>query len=118
MLKYSITYDVVTSESCEHGDTSESGWYLPGGWKFPLKDEDGHHADTLKDAQNGEFDLTGTLSELLDLARQLGINSFEGAEWFYSADPEENYTTGENTSYCLHLDDSSMRHFDRVARFI
>lgn len=117
-MKWSITYSKVTPESAEHGDVSEHGWYMPGGWHYALSDSDGQHSQILADANNGDYDMEGTLSELIDAAQDLGICSNDGATWFYSVDAEQDYTTGEDTFYCLHLHPDSERHFDRVARFI
>ena len=64
---------------------------------------------------------TGTLSELLSDIQWLDINSCEGADWFYSIEPSHDhdyFTKGIEVTYSLHLDSQSMRHFDRVARFI
>lgn len=33
-VSYSITYDIVTPESAEHGDAAERGYWMPGGWHY------------------------------------------------------------------------------------
>jgi hypothetical protein len=33
------TYDYVTPESAADGDCAERGWYVPGGWHYPLHDQ-------------------------------------------------------------------------------
>ena len=118
MLKWSITYSKVTPESAERGDHSEHGWWMPGQLEYPLDDEDGYYCKVLEQAQAGDFDHTGTLSELISMAQELGICACEGADWFYTIDGSINYQTSETTQYCLHLDKGSARHFDRVARFL
>ena len=118
-MKWSITYSKTTPESAEQGDNSEHGWWMPGECYHPLSDSEGHHDEVVKEAIAGEFDQEGSLSELLDMAQSLGICTREGADWFYSYGEESmNSETGETTGYCLHLHESSARHFDRVARFI
>ena len=39
-IEISITYDVTTPESAEHGDTADNGFYGPGGWKYSIADDD------------------------------------------------------------------------------
>jgi 2'-5' RNA ligase len=76
---YSITYEVVTPESAEQGDFSESG--------FDVKDEE------------------ATLLEIVSVAKNRGISGHRGgveSEW-WSSEPEQNYSDGEETSYSLHI---------------
>lgn len=83
---------------------------MPSGWEYALSGaEDGvFHA-----AATGAFDQVGTLRDLVDMAQSLGICTCEGTEWFYSINDCEN-----PTNYCLHLHETSARHFNRVAKFI
>ncbi len=39
-IQVTITYDVTTPESVEHGDTADHGFYGPGGWKYSIADDD------------------------------------------------------------------------------
>ncbi len=114
-MRWSITYSKTTPGSAMYGDSSEHGWWMPGGWTYALSGaEDGvSHA-----AATGAFDQVGTLRDLVDMAKSLGICTCDGAEWFYSIDGCEDPTTGERTNYCLHLHETSARHFSRVAKFI
>ena len=116
-MKASFTYQTVTPESAEQGDFSEHGWILPGMWKSALQDEDGHHEDVLADARRGEFDLTD-LGEIVSFAQSLGIDTGEGADWFYSTDPDVDLETGEDTTYCLHLEGVTPATKNRILRLI
>ena len=76
----SITYDVITPESAEHGDFEESG--------FDTKDE------------------TMTLAELIQTIKQSGfyIPSEGGkAPRWISTDPDINYRSGDETIRSLHI---------------
>jgi hypothetical protein len=56
-MKARITYNITTEESAIEGCYSEHGWWMPGGYEYPLEDEDGYHEDILSNAKNGDFDL-------------------------------------------------------------
>ena len=116
-MKASFTYQTVSPESAEQGDFSEHGWILPGMWKSALQDEDGHHDSVLDEARRGEFDVTD-LGEIVSFAQSLGICTGEGADWFYSVDDDENYETGEDTTYCLHLEGVTPATKTRILRLI
>ena len=79
--KYSITYDVVTPESAEQGDFADTG--------FETEDAE------------------GTLLEIAREAQGHGIayraNYATGPAWQSHGD--ENYQTGESTTYTLFVDD-------------
>lgn len=38
MKSVTVTYEIVTPESAEHGDAAERGFYQPGGWHYPTPD--------------------------------------------------------------------------------
>ena len=60
----------------------------------------------------------GTLGSFISFAQSLGITSSEGADWFYSVDPDINYSTGEETSYAMHIDGATPATMDRIARLL
>ena len=95
---FRVTYDVVTEESASDGDTSESGYYSPGGWK---------HDDPA----------AWTLREVVS---QFGRNGFEdGGSSFYLVDSEANYYTGEDKSYAVHPPDGiTAASYARVRRIL
>lgn len=81
MTSFRVTYDVVTPESAEQGDTADSGYYSRGGWK---------HDDPSD----------WTLHEVVS---QFGRNSLEDSgSWFSTTDADVDYRTGEDTSYSVH----------------
>lgn len=96
--RFAVTYDIVTPESAEHGDTAEAGFYSRGGWK---------HED------RSEWTLREVVSEF-------GRNSLEdGGTSFYSIDSEQNYRTGESTSYAVHPPDNiTAASYARVRRIL
>ena len=80
-MTFRVTYDIVTPESAEQGDTAESGFYSRGGWK---------HDDP------SDWTLREVVSEF-------GRGAFEdGGSWFYTVDPRVDYRTGEDTSFAVH----------------
>jgi hypothetical protein len=89
---FRVTYDVVSPESAEHGDTCDNGFAAPGGWKFPV-DDPGPHEMTLREA----IETCGFYP------RAKGISGFENCgRWFSTIDPDQNYQTGEDTRYAIH----------------
>jgi hypothetical protein len=113
-----MTYQVVTPESAEYGDVAEYGWALPGGWRFALEDEDGRHDDVLRDVQDNPDSYTAadTVHDLVDLARDLGFYS-DGSDWL-TTEPEQDYATGEETTYHLHIDGVTPSTYGRIVRLI
>ncbi len=108
MITIDFTYETVTPESAEHGDYSiEAGFILPGMWKFQVEDYD--------ERQQWKI---GDLAHYINFARSLGICTCEGADWFYSVDPDQNYQTGEDTTYAMHITGISPYTFDRIAMLL
>jgi hypothetical protein len=83
-----VTYDIVTPESAEQGDAAESGFASPGGW---------HHDDRPEPV---------TLKEALRIVGYGGrpaCGAFDDGGWgFYATDRDQDYRTGEETSYAIH----------------
>jgi hypothetical protein len=52
MKTYAITYDIVTPDSAEYGDTAERGYWMPGGWRYAQHDD-----GTYPDADLSEYDI-------------------------------------------------------------
>ena len=84
---FTITYDVVTPESAEQGDTADRGFVHPNGGE-----------DTLDSVPPGAADYRMTLSQAV---RMMGCVE-DGGAGFYECDGRENYTTGASTRYALH----------------
>lgn len=111
MIKVRWTYSVVTQESAEQGECSEHGFYEPGGWRWPLEDENGYHKEVLEDAQKGEFDVFyDDLRSLISDAEDLGVAFHDDADRACNIDPDIDYRTGESTTYNLHISNERQRH--------
>ena len=119
-MKASITYQVVTYESCSRGDQAEHGWYLPGGWKFALEDEEGWHDGVMAEARAGEFDLE--VGEAIREAISLGIcepsdSVIQYGSFFHTADAHQDMD-GNHTSYSLHIKGVTGSSLRRIARLL
>ncbi len=82
MPKFHVTYEVITPESAESGDTAESGYMLPGGWHFSAADYD---------------DSGMTLRE----ATKLVYPSVDYGTWF-GGNTETDYRTAAEETRALH----------------
>lgn len=111
-----FTYCVITPESAEQGEFAENGYIMPGMWKFPLRDEECEHEETLNAARNGEFDLTD-LDEVINFAESLGMCE-DGGSWLSSVDPDQDYQTGEDTFYSLHLEGVTPSTYNRIKNYM
>jgi hypothetical protein len=119
MLVVSFYYSTSTSESAEYGDHADHGFWLPGGWKFSMNDEKiCEDILTNPDDYNIKYDGPGDLGHILDTARNLGIGGDNGDGSFYSVDPDVDYTTGEDTSYSMHVKGVTPSTVKRIARLL
>ena len=115
-MKISFTYSKVTPESAEQGDFSEHGWITPGMWEYPLQDDTGHHESVLDQARKGDFDITD-LSEAISFAESLGINTDTG-NWLETADADQDYQTGEDTMYSMHIEGVTPSTYGRICNLL
>ena len=102
MVRFTVTYDIVTHDSAEYGDVAESGFASSGCWK---------HDDPAY----------LTLRECLSACGLFGgsATSFEDCgRWFQMIDAETDYRTGDETRYSIHpptnITHSSYRRLARV----
>jgi hypothetical protein len=94
MFTVSKTFQVVTQESASRGDFSEDG--------FEFEDSSMSLRDLLDEVNSlGYFEVNGDSSRL-DL---------------YGVDPDTDYQTGDETTFCLHIDGPS-RAVARLKRLI
>jgi hypothetical protein len=84
---FHVTYDLVTYESAEDGDTAENGFVHANGGRDQV--------EVVEDAA----DYAMSLSEAL---RVIGMGVYDCGSWFASIDSENDYRTGESTTYGLH----------------
>jgi len=112
------TYDVVTPESAENGDTAEHGFILPGGWTFDL-----NVPEVSKDVEEHPelywVPVTpGDVRAAVEWAQEHGCIRDNGDGSFYSEDPDVDYATGEATSYAIHFNGFSDRALRIMAKVI
>lgn len=118
-MKATITYEVITQESAEHGDVEEHGWWLPGGWEHALSDALGDHPELLREAQSGAFDLE--LGDAIRAALDLGcceVSPGERSISVRSVDPlgDRRYMEdGEERFFTLHVNGISPGTVARIA---
>ena len=73
-----ITYDIVTGESAEHGDAAERGYWMPGGWTYPTPDDPTEYAAWLAD----EYDIQNDdIRDVAECAIYDGFTVEEGTRW-------------------------------------
>jgi len=111
-IKVSITYDVTTPESAEHGDHADHGFYGPGGWKYSIADDDFQERVKLVGRQQALVDMTPdpavfeSVEDAVDFIERDG--PFEsGGEWLTQVDPSGDrayYERGEDTRLSYHID--------------
>lgn len=105
MPKFRVTYDIVTPESAEHGDSAERGFVMPGGWQYDIEtvlaDKESNYSMSLRDAIN----LIGCVED--------------SGSWFTETDGRQNYKTGAETTYSLHPPDNiTGASYRRLARLL
>tara|TARA_Y100000310_G_scaffold343680_1_gene452446 strand:- start:2546 stop:2860 length:315 start_codon:yes stop_codon:yes gene_type:complete len=99
-IQATITFDVVTHESAEHGDVEESGFYAPGGWKSEDADE------------------TLTPGDVLRWATGRGCWRDNGDGSFYCEQSDTDYSDGSETSYAVHFAGLTNASLARVSRIL
>jgi hypothetical protein len=108
MDKFLITYDVVTPESAERGDTAEIGFVAPGGHQMSLN---GPAAIEAARDNSLKFDLRSAV-------RMIGCVENAGS-WFVEIDGRNNYRDGSNTRYSLHPpSDITSSSYGRLCRLL
>lgn len=97
MLKITKTYDVVTEESAEHGDFADSG--------FVYKDQPYGFRELIETIEFGGFNEP---------------DSSHGVPRWLSTAPDQDYRTGDYTTYSLHpaRDKQSMCYWDKAMAFL
>lgn len=100
MNGFTVTYEIVTPESAEHGDAAERGFVLPGEWRVPV------HAVT---------PVTMSLREAL----QLCYPQEDSGRWFSECDGRQDYRTGAWERRSLHPPEGiTGASYDRLARLL
>lgn len=104
---FRVTYDIVTPESAENGDTEENGFVLPGDWR-----------DSIEVAMNQPRDAYNvTLREAMRLASP----QEDCGMWWAECDGREDYQTGAIETRSIHpphnITPSSYRRVSRLLGF-
>lgn len=95
--RFCVTYDVITPESAEDGDSADRGFASPGGWR--------HDDRALM-----------TLREALSVA---GGPFEDSGSWWSTIDADTDYRTGEDTFYAIHPPQNVTRaSYARVSRLL
>lgn len=106
MITIDFTYEVITPESAECGDFAEAGFIMPSGnWRIPA------------DLYTRQQWRVGDLSWFIRSAQQFGCTYWNGS-WFESVDPDENYATGEDTFYAMHIKGCTPATLDRIIKYL
>lgn len=115
-LRWSITYQVLTKRSVEHGDWEEIGWLDADGISYALGDGYGHHSKVLKMAKDGVFNRQGDIRDVLRDAYDFDcLKVSDGDGWLQSVDQGPELPC---TEYCLHVEgvtDSTKRRIHSLA---
>ena len=119
-MKYIVcTYDIVTEESAQNGDTAEHGFESCLGHRHPIQDTDGYHKENvgLKPEDIGyevtldEYDFEEGMTIVDKAVDYLEGNSafypsnaptWSNGTW-YNALSTMSYDNGESTGYAYHL---------------
>ena len=123
-IKVSITYDMTTGESAEHGDTADHGFYGPGGWKYSIADESFckrvkavGQEQALKDMtpEPEVFESTEDAVRFLEHSGPFdgNIEPVAGCLSLYQYEPIQDrayFEDGESTRLCFHVEASPEIH--------
>lgn len=114
-ITFTFTYDKVTPESAEQGDTSDNGFYDPDGAReYSLRVPE-IEANVRKNPKDYHVQWKpGELRHALKTARDLGCCSEDSGRWFSSGDPDIDYRTGEDTRYAFHIDGVTPSTYRRI----
>lgn len=133
-IAFSFTYDVVTPESAEEGDTDEAGFCDSDGAPTLLVKENGRHLDVdlRKAPPDIAWERAGDLRTVVRAARDLGCVE-TGDPWQSGADISErmpkaqftayghgeaNWRTGASMSYAFHVSGVTLSTAKRIARLL
>jgi len=113
MITIDFTCSIFTPESTENGDSADNGFIDPRWDSMPAV------GDLIRpDDYERKIWRAGELREAIEQARQLDIRADEGADWFYSIDTNENYQTGAEYTYALHIVGVTDATRKRIARLL
>lgn len=109
MILFNVTYDMVTPESAEHGDSAERGFIDCHGQQHDMEDRHGHVAGAIKAMM---------AMRLRDAVALVGCTEDSGS-WFSETDGRQDYRTGTYEYRALHPYNSiTASSYNRLARLL
>lgn len=113
---YSITYNVISEESAEHGDYAESGWFEKGGWKYANDPATGAQEAPEPEivTADPEFD-ENIVDEMVKVLRNAGATQNNGNDSYSTSDADIDFESGDSTYYTYHLLDFTPEELDAIA---
>lgn len=120
-MEYQMTYERVSAESAAFGDVAEGGFYLGGGWQYPLHGCEVDEEDiirTEKDMVAGEFDIKYEKGDLKHFVQNHGCGDVEvfGRDLRIRGWNDEDFVTGDYTTVTFHMECSSAASAHRMGR--
>lgn len=111
MIIVSITYDVTTPESAEHGDTADHGFYGPGGHKYSIANESFENRVKAVGRDQAIKDMTPdpemfcSVQETIDFIRRDGPFEAEGSRFTQCCPSGDRayFERGEDTRLTYHV---------------
>ena len=107
MTKYKVTYtyQIITNESAKRGESAENGYarYNGCGLETDCSAPECHNNDYTPD-----FDIFDTKAEAINHISGKCFCGYESSSCtgndYYQIDPRIDYSTGDETYFCCHLD--------------
>jgi hypothetical protein len=104
MSKFTVTYEIVTPESAEHGDAESRGFVLSGEWRADV--------DEVM-ANPGLVDMT------LREAMQLAYPQEDSGKWWTECDGRQDHRTGAYETRSIHPPENiTASSYARVTRLL
>lgn len=100
--KLRFTYDRVSPESADDGDTSEAGWYVPGGWHFDVKGKPFDPADVPDPIECTGEECIREIESTVGCVDSVQV--YGSKLTVYGSDSSIDYQTGEHTAYAAHVE--------------
>lgn len=128
-IKITITYETVTTESAEDGDSADHGFYGPGGWRHSIADgtfenmikEFGHAEAVRRITPEPESfdDVDGAVKFLKGYGPfETSIYPPQPGCWLIQSDADVDYSTGEETRLSFHLEGASPEQHMEIVRAV
>lgn len=128
-IKVSITYEVVSPESAEHGESADHGFYGPGGWRYSLVDDEFQslvsevgHTEAVRKMTPAPEEFEGVEEAIAFLSEygpfEASCYPPQAGCWLTQADADIDYSTGEETRLSFHLEGVSPEQHMEIVRAV